>query len=381
MNINDRIKNELMDLGFSAAGISLPTPPPHLGVYQRWLEQGRHADMGYLATERARTYRAQPEHILPGSGAVIVAALAYPGQSGPASPATGSPRGRIASYAWGIDYHHLIPQRLNQAVERLQAIFGRSVSSRSYTDTGPILEREFSQRSGLGWIGKNTCLIIPGYGSYFLLGEIFIDADLTPDEPFSFDRCGSCRRCIDACPTGCIQEDRTLDARECISYLTIENKGAIPASLRPALGDWVFGCDVCQQVCPWNLRFASPKSDPGLEPDPQRAAPDLLQDLLLTSSGFSQKFRLSPLKRAKRRGYLRNVAVALGNSGDRSAVFALIQTLTNEEEALVRGHAAWALGRLGGAAARQALDTALLHENDPQARSEVENALQRSASG
>ena len=198
---------------------------------------------------------------------------------------------------------------------------------------------------------------------------------LPPDEPFLFDRCGSCRRCIEACPTGCIKDDRTLDSRECISYQTIENKGPIPASLRPALGDWIFGCDICQQVCPWNLRFASPTGSPALEPDPERAAPDLLGEIRLTPEEFNHKFRLSPLKRAKRRGYLRNITVALGNSGDRAAMPALIETLLGEEEALVRGHAAWALGRLGGAAARLALENALLREPDPRARAEIQDAL------
>ena len=382
MELNALIKDELLNLGFSAAGIGLPTPPLHLDVYRAWLDKGRQGEMAYLASERAQAYRAQPERILPGGGAVIVTALAYPGLAGSDTQAgSDRPRGRVASYAWGIDYHHIIPQRLKQAVERLEAILGKPVSSRAYTDTGPVLEREFSQRAGLGWIGKNTCLIIPGRGSYFLLGEIFIDAPLNPDEPFLFDRCGSCRRCIEACPTGCIQEDRTLDARECISYLTIENKGSIPEPLRPALGSWVFGCDICQQVCPWNLRFASPQGDPGLEADPRLAAPDLLQELSLTPSAFNQKFHLSPLKRAKRRGYLRNVAVALGNSGDRSTVPALLQTLLNEEEALVRGHAAWALGRLGGGTARAALEKALHSETAHQVRGEIQKALQDSFSG
>ena len=376
MDVSNLIKEELLNLGFSAAGVATPAPPAHLDVYRSWLEQGRHGEMSYLANERAVALRTEPSQVINGCAAVIVTALAYPNPASISHPALDKPRGRIASYAWGIDYHHLIPQRLKQAAERLQALLGQEANTRIYTDTGPVLEREFSQSAGLGWIGKNTCLIIPGLGSYFLLGEIFTSADLTPDEPFQFDRCGTCRRCIDACPTGCIQEDRTLDARGCISYLTIENKGSIPAHLRSKLGDWVFGCDVCQQVCPWNTHAVISPGDPALEPDSSRSTPDLLEELSLSPVSFNQKYRLSPLKRAKRRGYLRNVAVALGNSGDRGAAPALIQALSSDPESLVRSHAAWALGRLGGAIARAALETALQSEPDEQVLSEVRAALE-----
>jgi epoxyqueuosine reductase len=188
------------------------------------------------------------------------------------------------------------------------------VPNRYYTDTGPLLERDLAQRAGLGWIGKNTCLINPKQGSYFLLAEILLGLELEPDPPFTTDHCGTCTRCIEACPTECILPDRTIDARRCISYLTIELKDDIPEELRPLLGEWVFGCDVCQMVCPWN-RFASPEGDAAFSPRPGRANPEPDPRAGADPEAFNRKFKNSPVKRAKRRGYLRNVAVATGNSG------------------------------------------------------------------
>jgi epoxyqueuosine reductase len=283
--------------------------------------------------------------------------------------------GRVASYAWGDDYHDVLPERLRNLVAFIEAQVGEAVPNRWYTDTGPLLERELAQRAGLGWIGKNTCLIHPGLGSYFLLAEVLLGIELDPDPPYLPDSCGSCTRCIQACPTACILPDRTLDASRCISYLTIELKGAIPQELRPQLGDWVFGCDVCQQVCPWNLRFAASQGDPAFAPRPGVPAPHLAQELGLTPVAFSRKFKGSPLKRPRRRGYLRNVAVALGNSGDPGAVPALENALLHDAEPLVRLHAAWSLGQLGDEAARQALKSALGAEPDEAVRAEIRNAL------
>jgi epoxyqueuosine reductase len=284
----------------------------------------------------------------------------------------------VASYAWGIDYHEIIPPLLLELVESLQKHLGRQVRSRSYTDTGPILERDFAQQAGLGWAGKNTCLIDPRRGSYFLIGETFLDVEIEPDPPFPTDHCGTCRRCIEACPTGAIREDRTIDSGRCISYLTIENKGPIPPDLRPAMGDWVFGCDICQEVCPWNLRFSTPEGHPELKPDMATARPVLREALSLVPQRFNQKFRRSPIRRAKRRGYLRNAAVALGNQRDTAAVPALANTIENEPEPLVRGHAAWALGRMGTPQARRVLEKAAKSEPDPTVTDEIKQALRNS---
>ena len=214
------------------------------------------------------------------------------------------------------------------------------VRSAWFVDTGPILERDLAQRAGLGWIGKNTCLINPAGGSYFLLAEIFLDLELEPDRPFTTDQCGTCTRCLDACPTGCILSDRTLDAGRCISYLTIELKEGMPPELRPLTGDWVFGCDICQMVCPWN-RFASPEGDPVFRGDPDTRQPEPVGELALTTQDFNRKFKDSPVRRAKRRGYERNVAVALGNIGSAEDLPAL-QVLLDDPDPMVREHALWA---------------------------------------
>ena len=314
--LSQLVKTEALRLGFQLAGVTTPDPPPHLSVYENWLKDERQGEMGYLATERARQARADPRLLLPECRSILALGIRYPAPEPVSGTVPGlSPAGRVASYAWGTDYHEVIPKRLRSLVVFIEEQVGHPVPNRWYTDTGPVLERDLAQRAGLGWIGKNTCLINPGLGSYFLLAEILLGIDLEPDPPFVPDFCGSCTRCLEACPTACILPDRTIDARRCISYLTIELKGVIPADLRPQMGDWIFGCDVCQQVCPWNQRFAAPQGDPDFAAREGVPRPDLAQELALDEVAFKAKFKGSPVKRAKRRGYLRNVAVALGNEG------------------------------------------------------------------
>ncbi len=252
--------------------------------------------------------------------------------------------GKIAAYAWGTDYHVIIPEKLQALIKFIEQQVGYPFSNRWYTDTGPILERDLAQRAGLGWIGKNTCLINPKLGSYFLLAEILLGIELEPDPPFTTDHCGTCTRCIEACPTECILEDRTIDAGRCISYLTIELKEDIPEDLRPLIGNWFFGCDVCQMVCPWN-RFAAPDGDSSLKAREGMARPQLIRELELTPEDFNKKFKDSPVKRTKRRGYLRNVAVALGNSANPEAIPALKKAL-EDKEPMIQRHAAWALKQI-----------------------------------
>lgn len=375
-SLTQAIKHQARQLGFQLVGVTTPDPPPHYPLYENWLAAGRHGEMAYLETARARQRRADPRQILPECEAILVLGIRYPAPAPPAeSPA---PRGRLASYAWGDDYHQLLPPRLRALVRFIEEQVGQPIPHRCYTDTGPILERDLAQRAGLGWIGKNTCLIHPHHGSYYLLAEILLGLPLEPDPPFTADHCGSCTRCLDACPTRCILPDRTIDARRCISYLTIELKGAIPADLRPQMDNWVFGCDVCQEVCPWNVTFAHPAGDPAFSPRPDVPAPDLRAELHLTPATFNRKFKNSPVQRARRRGYLRNVAVALGNVGDPAAIPDLSAAL-HDPEPLVRGHAAWALGRIGGSAARQALLAAQALEPDPGVRAEIQAALEASA--
>lgn len=376
MGLTQDLKAEARRLGFLLVGIAPANPPPHFQVYESWLQAGRHARMAYLSSERARQRRADPRAILPEAESILMVAAPYLPPERGSLPDSSAPTGQVAAYAWGDDYHDVFPSRLQALVEYLQRRLGRPVPNRWYTDTGPVLERDHAQQAGLGWIGKNTCLIHPRYGSYFLLGELLLGAALEPDPPFLPDQCGTCTRCLEACPTQCILPDRTLDAGRCISYLTIELKGAIPTELRPQLGSWVFGCDVCQQVCPWNQRFAPGEGDPAFAPRPDLPAPDLISELSLTPQEFNQKFKRSPIQRAKRRGYLRNVCVALGNTGDPAAIPSLGAALQNDSEPLVRGHAAWALGQIGGQAARRLLETALASEVESGVRTEIENALQ-----
>ena len=374
-DLANSIKAHARALGFSACGITTPEPPPHLTQFERWLRDGMHAGMHYLASEHARTRRADPLRILPGCQSIIMLATNYY-QGEPAAAEPGPPRAKVARYAWNDDYHHTLLERMRALHAYIEASCGEPVAQRMYADTGPLLERELAQRAGIGWIGKNTMLINPRVGSWTLLSEILLAWPLPADPPFMADRCGSCTRCIDACPTQAILPDeRRVDSRRCISYLTIEERGAIAATLRPSLQDWVFGCDICQDVCPWNVRFAQPTDDEAFLarsplPEPR------LQDLLLsTAAQFSETYKGSPLKRAKRSGMARNAAVALGAQRAQTAQPALAAALQHDAAAGVRAHAAWALGQLADAPSRAALQAALLTEHDAAVRNEITAAL------
>jgi epoxyqueuosine reductase len=352
-DLKQAIKEKAHQLGFSLTGVTTPDPPLHYATFETWLAQGHHGAMGYLASDRGRACRANPKQILPECKSILVLATPYSppspsnalsGTSRQASAVEAVVRGKsqlkIAAYAHGADYHDILPARMKALVQFIEEQVGGPVKNRWYTDTGPILERDLAQRAGLGWIGKNTCLIHPKQGSYFLLSEIFLELELEPDQPFITDHCGTCMRCLEACPTACILPDRTLDATRCISYLTIELKDDIPVDLRDKIGGWVFGCDICQMVCPWN-RFA-PEGDPAFDDGFPPPSPE---DLTLTPQAFNTRFKRTPLQRAKRRGYLRNLAVALGNTGD-SLHLPVLQTASNDLEPLVREHAQWAINQI-----------------------------------
>ena len=346
MSLPFEIKEEALRLGFILAGITTPEPPPHLSVYRNWLGQGRHGSMGYLAGAQAIQRRSDPRLILPECRSILVLAVRYANPaSAPSYAASESGlSGKVAAYAWGEDYHVVLVERLKALARFVEANVGHSVPHRYYTDTGPLLERELAQRAGLGWIGKNTCLINPHQGSYFLLAELLLGLDLEPDPPFLFDRCGNCTRCLQACPTACILPDRTIDARRCISYLTIEEKGSIPPELRPQMRNWVFGCDVCQMVCPWN-RFSVPQFEPAFAPSAGLPRVDLRQELGLSPQEFNRKFKRSPVQRVHRRGYLRNVTVALGNSRDPQALPPL-RAAADTDDPLIREHALWSMEQI-----------------------------------
>jgi len=339
--LKESIKIKSRQLGFILAGVTSCEPPAHYNIFEDWLNQNMHATMQYLAEERSCTRRADPKHILPDCKSILVLAIPYsPISDGGRAPYREVPEGgdpKIASYALGDDYHDILPQKLQAIVTFIEEQVRYHIPNRYYTDSGPILERELAQRAGLGWIGKNSMLINPRAGSTFFLAEILLGIELIPDEPFATDQCGTCTRCITACPTKCILRDRTLDARRCISYLTIENKDEIPEDIRPQMSTWIFGCDICQQVCPWN-RFSQP-ADSAFET--KIPLPVLTSDLLLSSVEFNQRFKKSPIKRAKRRGYLRNVAVAIGNRGNEKDIPILEQAM-HGDDALVKEHADWA---------------------------------------
>jgi epoxyqueuosine reductase len=371
VSMTQAIKAEAYNLGFVLAGVTRLDIPLHFAVYENWLGENRHAEMGYLATERARSLRGHPQSLFSPARSVLVLGIPYSNPHLLRDFTGKTTNGRVASYAWGQDYHTVIPTRLKALGNFITTSFGVDAVPRGFTDTAPVLERDFAQQAGLGWIGKNTCLINPRHGSYFLLSELFINLELESDPPFLPDRCGGCTRCIQACPTGCIMPDRTLDAGRCISYLTIEKKGPVDRKLRRLMGNWIFGCDICQIVCPWNERFAQHNGNSSFDPRPEVPYPDLIQELNLTPEAFNQKYRNSPVLRPHRRGYLRNVAIALGNSKDLAVLPVLIRSLMTESEPVVRGAAAWAIRQIGGEASEQAITQAVQVETDESVLEEL----------
>ena len=334
-NLKQAIKEKARQLGFILAGVTSSEPLENFNVFQDWLNKNHHGDMNYLVTERNRLRRADPKQILPECKSILVLAIPY------APIRKQDSEMSIASYALGDDYHDVLPEKLKTIVEFIEEQLDEKIPNRYYTDSGPVLERELAQRAGLGWIGKNSMLINPQAGSTFFLAEILLGIQLEPDQSFSTDHCGTCNRCITACPTDCILPDRTLDSRRCISYLTIEQRDEIPEELRSKMGNWIFGCDICQQVCPWN-RFAQP-ADSAFET--KTSLPVLRGDLLLSPTNFNQRFKKSPIKRTKRRGYLRNIAIAIGNKKNKKDI-PLLEQAMQDEEPLIQTHVKWALEKI-----------------------------------
>lgn len=332
-------------LGFHRAAIVPIEPARRHELYTTWVASGMAAEMAYLATPEHVAPRLDVRGVLAQARSLIVVALAYE-RADPIPPAA-LVRGRIARYARSEDYHLVMRDRLVALADRIAAELGHSVVARPCVDTAPVLEREWAERGGLGFIAKNTMLIAPGLGSYVLLGELLLDAELAPTAPAEVPkpRCGSCRSCLDACPTQAFAAPYVLDARRCISYLTIEHMGAIPRELRRAIGTWVFGCDVCQEVCPFNAGAGEP-ADPQLQPRTvEHALPDLVALAHASSNQLRRFVKRSAMRRAGRTQLLRNVAIALGNSGHAAAIPAVVHLLSHPKP-LVRLHAAWALGEL-----------------------------------
>ena len=326
---------------------------------------------GYSWYTEERVRRAnRPQELLEGAQSVISLALSY--NTGQPEPPDGMPRGKIARYAWGDDYHDVIKKRLREFAAKLSEIAGRPVSTRIFVDDGPMNDRAAAARAGIGWFGKNTNILTQMHGSWVFLAQVITDIPLEPDTPLK-KTCGQCSLCIPACPTGAIVAPYVIDNKRCISYLTIELRESIPRELRPLVGDWVFGCDICQDVCPVN-RKAIGSLEPAFQQRHDFAAPALMPLLELDQPAFSERFRRSPIKRAKLAGLQRNVCVALGNIGDPVAIPSLSDAL-HSESSLVRQHAAWALGRIGGDDARDALRSALEGETEEDVIEEIELAL------
>jgi epoxyqueuosine reductase len=366
-----RIKDEAHRLGFERVGIAPGGRSPRAEFLTEWLAAGMHGEMGYLARNPAR--RANPAEVLPGARAVIVVGRSHPPARVPDDPHGIAPH--LSVYARGRDYHDVLGPPLRGLLTFLRREAGAAVDGRAYVDTGPLLERDLAARAGIGWVGRNT-MVLDRHGSWFFLAEIVVDVDLIPDGAVE-DLCGTCTACVDACPTGALLDGTRMDARRCISYLNIELRGAIPIDQRRELGTHLFGCDICQEVCPWNGRAAA-SEQPDFAPSASVRTLTLASLLHLTPEAFSAAFRGSPLKRAKRSGLARNAAVVLGNLGDRDATPALAAALRGHEESQVRGHAAWALSVLGGGPARQALEKARREDPDAGVQDELERALERS---
>jgi epoxyqueuosine reductase len=373
------VKAEAERLGFDACGIAGVGASGHTAFLREWLDAGRHGTMSYLAREDAVQARTDPRSAWPQLRTAIVLALGY--DSG-ATPAQYADRGVIARYAHGRDYHKVIRRRLLELLRALEQQAGRALPlARAYVDTGPLLERELAQRAGLGWFGRNTMLVNPRRGSYFFLATLLVELDVdTHDAPFTRDHCGSCSACVSACPTDALlgrdaNGAPVMDATRCIAYLTIENRGPIPRELRPLVGNRVFGCDICQEVCPWNApKFVSLTRERDFSPRSRTTDASLVELMRMRHDEWDEWTRGSAIRRAGYAGLKRNVAVALGNCGSDEAASALIHALS-EAEPLIRGHAGWALGRIGSRPALAALAEQLQRESDPWVREELELAL------
>jgi epoxyqueuosine reductase len=353
--LRDRLQSEALSRGFGLFGVAPAAPADSFAHFAAWLDAGYAGEMDYL--HRHRNQRRHPNDVLDGVRSVVMLGMEYgsgdrgqgTGDSQQEAPNAGDvlspvscllPPGRVASYAAGPDYHRHIWDRLNDLAAWLEAA-SPGCRTRAVADTAPLLERDFARRAGLGWVGKNTMLIHPRRGSFFFLGALLTDLELAPDEPFAGSHCGTCTACLDACPTQAFAKPFVLDASKCISYLTIELRGPIPVELREGVGDWLYGCDVCQDVCPWN-RFAGAGTFPH---DPELELLDPAELLGLDADAYRERFKKTSLFRNRRAGLLRNAAVVLGNVGDARALPALEKALTDAED-VVRDAAAWAIERI-----------------------------------
>lgn len=365
--LTEALKEEAFRLGFDLAGACPAVSPPGIERFDHWLAAGYAGRMSYLA-ERVEAYR-HPRHVLEGVQSILMLGLRYRTVE-PAAPGAGE--GRVSRYAWGRDYHDLIRARLHRLADFHRRLRPQA-AVRGVVDTAPLLEREFAQMAGLGWIGKNTLLLNRQFGSWLFLAALLTSEPLDYDQPHGRGHCGTCRACLDACPTGALVDAGQLDARRCISYLTIELRDTVPRALREPIGPWLFGCDACQEVCPWNRRVPA-TDEVSLGPLPDMNPVELAGLFLLSEAEFRERFHKTPLWRAGRHGLLQGAALVLGNHPHPASLAALCRGL-DDPEPLVRAACVWALGRQNAAAARDALRRRAAVETDPAVRAEIEAAL------
>jgi epoxyqueuosine reductase len=370
------LKTRALELGFNLIGITPAEPSPHLDSYFRWVEAGMQGTMGYMSRPDRQARRRDLNVILPGGRSLVVVGLDYASAAIPDDVLHDPSRGRIAAYAWGLDYHDILTPRLEALAEWLRVENHQNISHRVYVDTGPLLERSHAQQAGLGFTGKNTMLIHPRRGSTFFLGEILTDLEFDAyDSAGRGTMCGTCTRCLNACPTNAFPRPHVLDARRCISYLTIEHKGSIDPSLRALMGNWVYGCDVCQDVCPFQ-RFASPTREATFyPPNLDHVAPKLVDLLALDDATFHQRYYGSPIDRIKRERLVRNACIAAGNWGHTDAISPL-KILLSDPSPLIRLHAAWSLHQIMRDDSRPFLQAHLQHELDTFVREEIQSLLE-----
>ncbi len=342
MTVEDQIKAEALSLGFALCGFSRADTPPHYGTYLDWIESGHHAGMAYMARPNAIEARYDPATLLPGCRTVISLAKPYPAPSRNHEPQQN--QGSIAAYALVPDYHQVLKDALELLAQKIAQLTDQPFRYMICVDTAPILEKDYAQDAGLGWIARNSCLTSQAFGSWLFLCELLVDLPLRPDKPLTNADCADCHRCQMACPTKAILPNRTIDARRCLSYLTIEHRGPIPLAFRPLIGQRIFGCDTCQTICPsnQNQQNTSPLFDQTQTLDPY---PDLLESFLLTEAEFKSRYANTPVLRAKYQGFRRNVAIALGNARLEAARPALTDCVANEADEVVREAAQWALSQ------------------------------------
>lgn len=374
--LTQSLKSSAQQLGFALCGVTPAVEPSGYSRFSEWLDQGHSGEMHYLP-DRREAYR-HPDSILQDVTSIVMLGMDY----ATVKPAPcNSGQGRIARYAWGdTDYHDLIKSRLRELESQFfdtfkQLVQDKTLKVRTVVDTAPLLEREFAQLAGLGWFGKNTMLLNKSRGSYFFLAALLSNIELDYDPPFSASHCGTCTACLDACPTNAFPEAGVLDATRCISYLTIEHRSSIPAEFRKDIGEWFFGCDVCQEVCPWN-RMTKPTRENDFQPVAQNNPVDLNELFFLSSDQLRARFKKTPVWRAKRRGILRNAAIVLGNNPSPKSIDALSNGLV-DQEALVREPSAWALGQIGTKECCDLLQKQLKLETELNVQQEIKQALRR----